>query len=776
MSTPKLSHDDFSITIKQFAEEIMPKWKPDEWFIWPPDVFALTSMLLKRTGIYRYAVSPYPYPGAKPKRCIWLDKNNEAAKTSLEWYKWILGLSDVFPESLQKSKEILFDEKNKLNLYDYNLPPETCTAILHLHAVADTACANFGLPSATGVYINQIHFLANTLLGLAGTLSRLPKRHGVVLPKMRAPQSGLTLRSFSHHLTFHQSEMDIHWRTIPWNYQDYSAVNIMVIPMPYIVKTKSFRACVDYPGREKDAKNYDYFEYASEEPLDVSGVIALLKKAHKELNRVHLIVFPEAALTHSDLDNLKTALQSEIKSPHLIPMVLTGIRGGKDRQQKRNQVVLSTFFANKWYDLRQDKHHRWKLEKGQITRYSLAESLNVESQWWEGIDLRDRSLTFLAPNGWLTLCPLICEDLAQLEPVSELIRGVGPTLLVAILMDGPQLTHRWSARYSGVFADDPGTSVLTVTSLGMAIRSRELGKPEDRTVALWKDQETGWAPIELDKGAGAILLTISAKWKEEFTADGRSDHGNAATFILSGRQQLKVSGKEKQNARRSLARRQKDDSESSKSTDVLELSIMSYLVDIFMDIPNVLIERIKNWAIAAEENAEAGADDVRKTLKPFDSLERRLRVGIEMFAKRGRSWPPNEYKYGVEQLARFISEENLSVDFTRPDKVALNCKLERWKRLVEKANAALALEQESAPSKSADSKATGVSPSDRKRLNRLVYLSILWAIHNRLENLQQDRKTHLVQKRPNSKLKKSLEGLLEYTQECQERYSGYQEV
>lgn len=69
---------------------------------------------------------------------------------------------------------------------------------------------------------------------------------------------------------------------------------------------------------------------------------------------------------------------------------------------------------------------------------------------------------------------LVCEDLARQDPAADLIRAVGPNLLIALLMDGPQLSGRWPARYASVLAEDPGTSVLTLTSLGMAERSRPI--------------------------------------------------------------------------------------------------------------------------------------------------------------------------------------------------------------------------------------------------------------------------------------------------------------
>jgi hypothetical protein len=77
---------------------------------------------------------------------------------------------------------------------------------------------------------------------------------------------------------------------------------------------------------------------------------------------------------------------------------------------------------------------------------------------------------------------LICEDLARQDPAAELVRAVGPNLLVALLMDGPQLANRWPARYAAVLAEDPGTSILTLTSLGMVERSRPTERISHRMI------------------------------------------------------------------------------------------------------------------------------------------------------------------------------------------------------------------------------------------------------------------------------------------------------
>jgi hypothetical protein len=112
---------------------------------------------------------------------------------------------------------------------------------------------------------------------------------------------------------------------------------------------------------------------------------------------------------------------------------------------------------------------------------------------------------------------------------------VGPNLVIALLMDGPQLTSRWPARYATVLADDPGSSVLSFTSIGMCEFSRPPGKSPSRTVALWKDAYSGEAvQIDLPHGADAILLNLVRHVDEEWTADGRSDYGAAGYPALAG--------------------------------------------------------------------------------------------------------------------------------------------------------------------------------------------------------------------------------------------------
>jgi hypothetical protein len=95
------------------------------------------------------------------------------------------------------------------------------------------------------------------------------------------------------------------------------------------------------------------------------------------------------------------------------------------------------------------------------------------------------------------------------------------------LLDGPQLTSRWAARYASVLADDPGSAVLTLTSFGMVQRCRPHGRDSSAIVALWKDPVQGSREIPLEAGAHGVLLTVCGDRATRTSADGRSPVDNA---------------------------------------------------------------------------------------------------------------------------------------------------------------------------------------------------------------------------------------------------------
>lgn len=644
-------------TFEEFVAQAQPlSWgtrsemKLGKWFEWPPDVFALSALLLSYTGAYRRAATP-------PKRHHWPDKDwkSTAHDKATQWRNWVsTGMKGTHPlsgylECLEDLKSVEIDR-----LYD---PPEgepwnLFVILLEIHSIADEAMRGVGSVFSPRVTLSIVesqaetdtgseelslfYLQANFLLALRGSLSRLPKYRGVVLPKARTPQIGLTLRSFSNNLTFHQTEVDVVWRTFPWFNFDENTVNLMIVPWPFTVEARFFQP-VSHPraGSQLGEDRYFHYKPRPSSGLDVRALVKVIKKSEADVRRIHALVFPEMAFTPGELKALKIELEKEL-SPQHIPMIVSGIsqelkedklengeaaEGVGDQedlesiteselQERRhwtlgpqakgyNRMVLSVYYAGRWHDVTQDKHHRWKLDSQQIEQYRLGGVLSGVRNWWEAIHVARRRLSVLSANPWLTICPLICEDLARLDPVSELVRGVGPTLLVALLLDGPQLKQRWSARYASVFADDPGSSVLAVTSLGMSLRSVIPGDVSEEAmtqaresapvVGQWKDQEGNWYPVRVnDVDEPVKLLTLGARWESEAAFDGRLDRDSSAVFVYQGMEDYELETNEDGTSvlvRDEPSGRSEDARKKKLQTlDMCELTLFTFYVDALVDV------------------------------------------------------------------------------------------------------------------------------------------------------------------------------------------------
>jgi hypothetical protein len=103
--------------------------------------------------------------------------------------------------------------------------------------------------------------------------------------------------------------------------------------------------------------------------------------------------------------------------------------------------------------------------------------------------------------------------------------------MTAFLLDGPQLASRWGARYASVLADDPGAAVLTLTSYGMALRSRPGRRDPSTVIALWKEPAGGAREIPLEPGAHAVLLTVCGDVATRRSADGRRPADTGASIF-----------------------------------------------------------------------------------------------------------------------------------------------------------------------------------------------------------------------------------------------------
>jgi hypothetical protein len=274
---------------------------------------------------------------------------------------------------------------------------------------------------------------------------------------------------------------------------------------------------------------YGFFEFAPQDGLDLDRLDRVLAAAREEVGSVDVAVFPEGAVDEDDIPELEAVLNR-----HGVVSLLAGIRqrsaepgqlpanwthvGMNPRLEKGG--VLSNSPGEPWFHIKQNKHNRWSLDESQITQYHLGGVLHPSVRWWEAMHVPRLEVEFIEVAE-LTLVTLVCEDLARNDGIADLIRSVGPTVVFTLLLDGPQLRSRWSARYASVLADDPGSGVMTLTSYGMVQRSRPIGRDTSAIVALWKDPVRGIREVPLEAGADAVLFTVCMDRATRRTADGR---------------------------------------------------------------------------------------------------------------------------------------------------------------------------------------------------------------------------------------------------------------
>lgn len=550
---------------------------------WPPDTFALVSTALEASGAYTRVAEPPPvsrslkspagrqsYKDARKVGSTWRTRLNDAV------HKKAVGSGDIgkaiggiqLPKVLRQWWDQCRRSQSQSLLNVYN-DEDLCEALLALCAAADEASGGIGVNSCSEDY-EQDGFV---ILG-DGILDRneratccleVNRIKASVLPKQHVPQRGLSLRSLTHHLALCTPA----GVTPTWNValsgetcrQGFDVLNVLLLPWPLDTDVTSFH--VHHPSDLNLGgvpESFRFFSYDCSTTSQgsnftvVDWITNALKSARQYAARIDVIVLPEAALSWAEYCQVeRLAIAEEI-------MVISGVI--KPAEQKgewpRNlccvqplglkfrQATSDSSVAGQIADLvriAQSKHHRWCLDRNQIIQYGLGGRLPASKDCWEQIDLGRRELNFVTLDPWVTLCVLLCEDLAQQDPVADILRAVGPTLVVALLMDGPQLKHRWPSRYASVLADDPGSSVLTLTSLGMAKRSKPRRGDTDRrnVIALWRDVKYGERELELSQDDNAAVLSLVPHFSEEFTADGRGDDGMAFFPVFGGFYSMRVS-------------------------------------------------------------------------------------------------------------------------------------------------------------------------------------------------------------------------------------------
>jgi len=443
--------------------------------------------------------------------------------------------------------------------------------VVALFCIADEAALDIGFqsvaPSAQAEFIELPIRIAQKAAKTPGqrrgpyTLSKANPDLLCVLPKSRTANVGCTLRSLSHNLALLPGRglARAHWSLTPeaappLSDGDPEPFNLVILPMPFRIQATAFRA---FPA---DDPKWGWFGVEPHwcppsergvapdgQPNFNSFVDSVLDEAERDCGTIHALVLPEVALS----DEVFRALCEHLKGRPGFELLISGLFDGPapvgPAVRSGNFTGMARFAKGASKTGRdisiREKHHRWRIDRSQIETYALGATLDVNRGWWEHIDILSRSLDVFVLRGGATVTTLICEDLARNDPCQELVRGIGPNFVVALLMDGPQRRDRWPARYATVLADDPGSSVLSVTSYGLIHRTNQTGAfPPANQIGLFRDDTGKATEIQLPAGAHAMCLTLQPTRLTEKTLDGRPDKGDAQSWRLAAVQPVKAPG------------------------------------------------------------------------------------------------------------------------------------------------------------------------------------------------------------------------------------------
>jgi predicted amidohydrolase len=521
-------------TVASYFQAFSPAPSWGDLGAWPPDVFALTNLVLDHTEAYRFAVAP-PAGRRWPPTADWEAHVVGGAEA---WRQAAGHREKDLPESVRRHWDRLVSQLDvPLAVIRSGQESAVWEDLLTLHAMADQACHRLAAadPDATQAPFER---RAWRLLTRHGSLSRIDPARVRITPKTHFASRGITIRSLSRYLALNYESVDVHWRRLPAasgsevGMREYT---ILLVPWPLEIRSSAFRP-VRGPLENMDHSAFGFFSFEPEAPLHLERLARLVEAAQRHAPRIDAVVFPEASVP-ADLVNAIEKLLGGLG----VVSVVAGVRDAPGATGLgRNYVHLGVCTSRGWQRFHQAKHHRWCLDPLQVRQYHLSGALDPHRSWWEAIDLPPRTVEIIDLGNGATSAPLVCEDLARMDEVADLLRRIGPTLVIALLLDGPQLPQRWPSRYATVLADEPGSAVLTLTSLGMALRSQPAGTRRSRVVAMWNDPTSGLRQIELARGASGILLRASAELKTVWTADGRRHERSTPSIALAEIHQLRI--------------------------------------------------------------------------------------------------------------------------------------------------------------------------------------------------------------------------------------------
>ncbi|MBA5683710.1 hypothetical protein H3N34_10880 [Photobacterium damselae subsp. damselae] len=491
---------------------------------WPPNVFMIAYSLLDFTDKYRLIVSPQDNMSWLESDLVEVSDILGDWKTLLKEYSDdLLNEQDIYntPTLMMHLDNVFNKQTLNSSVYDLFDNASFVKSLFKLIISIDEIFSEVNVCTSGNNSISTI-LVARDILSIekSNNLADNKNKYGIVTYKYCVPQTGLTLNNLTHNITVLKpsvkaniiaNKLDIHS-----NRSD--CYNILFLPWPKTIDDDSFKQSKRKNNVEMNPF-FDFFDYVPKTEVSDKSFILAITEAIRRIGVIDLIVLPECALSNELFLSFKSHLFDCFGEK--APSLLSGVYG-RDGDYSKNIASLAFIGEKESFErVDQYKHHRWFLDKNQLRNYNLSGSLDPNKKWWENIRINRRHLVSLHTKNGIRLCPLICEDLARQEPVAQAVRSVGPNLVISLLLDGPQIPVRWPGKYSAVLSDDPGSSVLSVSALGMTRRATGLGHKPSNDVALWS--EPGRTPESLDvpDGFDGLILELKINNEKMWTMDGR---------------------------------------------------------------------------------------------------------------------------------------------------------------------------------------------------------------------------------------------------------------
>lgn len=533
----------------------------------PADVFAACAHLLNVSSAFGHYSAATTSPKKRDRIELWLSQAgvDEAVAVGKRWHKAYYGSFETPPKEISKRWSELVSywdwPVNNRIYHSSSTFPNWWQVAYFLMIAADEAADGVGFAKNGDLgheddHASELRIEQGQNLLVKSSASTESKDNGgnqehrlnslppticiavdpdvvCVQPKSLVSEVGSSARVFSHNLALlgPRGVVRTQWARLSSHSEKDAAkmgLRLLLIPTPDQLKGSNF-VPRSSGGKKRGLDTWRTFEidqdwlkignYAEFTQKLVLGVKAL---GHE----VHGVIFPELALDRDIFRQVSERLDRIDGIEFFIAGTSQHCEGRTgnfvwcerfdeiDTPTGKTQYLSGLGFV-------QSKHHRWKLDKKQIQRYNLPK-LGENYDWWEHINVGGRELNFVSFRANSVFSALVCEDLARSEPCHDILRAIGPNLLFALLMDGPQISSRWPARYASYLSEDPGTAVLTLTSRGLT----NMVDPDcdQCVIAYFSDGEGNEASrdeIAIPKEAYASILHMISKPTTVSSIDGR---------------------------------------------------------------------------------------------------------------------------------------------------------------------------------------------------------------------------------------------------------------